>query len=78
MGNEVYSKSYWNKFFTKMAMYLAIIAMAAILLGTLAMPVVLSVVYSVKWMFLYPVYLILSITILCFIGKLEPKEDKKS
>lgn len=37
----------------------AVLIVAAIVIGTLATPLVLAIIYSWYWMFLYPIYFVL-------------------
>lgn len=39
---------------------IAVLIIAAIIIGTLATPLVLAVTYSWYWMFLYPIYFVLA------------------
>ena len=57
-GREVFTEEYWDKVFTKLIMRVGIFAITVTVIGVLATPIIMSVVYTWRWMFLYPAYLV--------------------
>lgn len=56
---EIFKGEYWDKVFLKLLMRVGIFAITVIIIGVLATPIIMSVVYTWLWMFLYPAYLII-------------------
>ena len=50
----------------KLLMRIGIFAITVTVIGVLATPVIMSVVYTWRWMFLYPAYLIIILLALAF------------
>lgn len=55
---EIFTEKYWNRFFLRMLMYTAVVAISVITIGVLALPVAMAVLYSGWFLFLYLVYLV--------------------
>ncbi|MDD3337849.1 MAG: hypothetical protein PHS82_03220 [Lachnospiraceae bacterium] len=57
---EIFTEKYWNRFFLRMLMYTAVVAISVITIGVLALPVAMAVLYSgwFLFLFLYLVYLV--------------------
>ena len=62
-----------------MALLIAIIAsVAVILIGTLAIPVILSLMYSWYWIFLYAGYLIMVLYVALYCARYWNSDNNKS
>jgi hypothetical protein len=57
--SELFKGEYWDKVFLKLLMRVGIFAITVIIIGVLATPIIMSVVYTWMWMFLYSAYLLI-------------------
>lgn len=57
--SEIFKGEYWDKVFLKLLMRVGIFAITVTIIGVLATPIIMSVVYTWMWMFLYPAYLVI-------------------
>lgn len=65
-GREIFTEEYWDKVFMKLLMRIGIFAITVTVIGVLATPIIMSVVYTWRWMFLYPAYLVIMLLALAF------------
>lgn len=63
---DIFSEEYWDKVFTKLLMRIGIFAITVTVIGVLATPLIMSAVYTWRWMFLYPAYLIVILLAITF------------
>lgn len=66
IDSEIFRGEYWDKVFLKLLMRVGIFAITVIIIGVLATPIIMSVVYTWMWMFLYPAYLVIILIALAF------------
>lgn len=64
--SEIFRGEYWDKVFLKLLMRVGIFAITVTIIGVLATPIIMSVVYTWMWMFLYPAYLVIILIALAF------------
>ena len=64
--SEIFRGEYWDKVFLKLLMRVGIFAIMVTIIGVLATPIIMSVVYTWMWMFLYPAYLVIILIALAF------------
>lgn len=64
--SEIFKGEYWDKVFLKLLMRVGIFAITVTIIGVLATPIIMSVVYTWMWMFLYPAYLVIILIALAF------------
>ena len=64
--DPVFSEEYWDRVFTKLLMRIGIFAITVTVIGVLATPIIMSVVYTWRWMFLYPAYLVVILLAIAF------------
>ena len=65
-GREVFTEAYWDSVFVKLLMRIGILAITVTVIGVLATPIIMSVVYTWRWMFLYPAYLVINLLAIAF------------
>ena len=65
-GREIFTEEYWDKVFMKLLMRIGIFAITVTVIGVLATPIIMSVAYTWRWMFLYPAYLVIILLALAF------------
>lgn len=63
---DVFSEEYWDRVFIKLLMRIGIFAITVTVIGVLATPLIMSAVYTWRWMFLYPAYLIVILLAIAF------------
>jgi len=66
IDSEIFRGEYWDKVFLKLLMRVGIFAITVTIIGVLATPIIMSVVYTWMWMFLYPAYLVIILIALAF------------
>ncbi len=66
--NRIFSERYWQRVFLHTLMFTGITAIIVSTVGVLALPVIMSYLYSWKWMFLYLVYLYVMVKAMCYNG----------
>ena len=64
--SEIFRGEYWDKVFLKLLMRVGIFAITVTIIGVLATPIIMSVVYTWMWMLLYPAYLVIILIALAF------------
>lgn len=70
-GREVFTEEYWDRVFVKLLMRIGIFAVVVTVIGVLATPIIMSVVYTWRWMFLYPAYLVIILLAIAFDRRYE-------
>ena len=48
-GREIFTEEYWDKVFMKLLMRIGIFAITVTVIGVLATPIIMSVVYTWRW-----------------------------
>lgn len=69
--SEIFRGEYWDKVFLKLLMRVGIFAITVTIIGVLATPIIMSVVYTWRWMFLYPAYLVIILLAIAFDRRYE-------
>lgn len=69
--SEIFRSEYWDKVFLKLLMRVGIFAITVTIIGVLATPIIMSVVYTWRWMFLYPAYLVIILLAIAFDRRYE-------
>lgn len=69
------SRRYWERFYRHLVMAVGGLAITVTVLGVLVTPVIMSVVYTWVWMFLYLAYLIVGLVSWALIRKGGYYED---
>lgn len=69
--SNIFSKDYWDIVFAKVLMRVCVIAISVTIIGVLITPVIMSVVYSCRWMFLYLAYLAIIIFAFVYDGRYD-------
>ena len=62
--DEILQEEYWDRVFLRMFLRVGVFAFAVTVVGVLATPVVMSLMYTWLWMLLYPVYLVVILMVI--------------
>lgn len=65
-NKDVFSKDYLDRMLVKLLIRVGVFAIVVTVIGILATPLIMSVYYSWRWMFLYSAYLIIILLVIAF------------
>jgi hypothetical protein len=57
VNKQIFSLTYWNGFFTRVVMYTAVFAFEVTTFGVLVLPIIMAILYSGWFLFLYIAYM---------------------
>lgn len=66
--SAIFSERYWKRVFLRVLMISLVLSIIITVLGVLAIPVIMSLIYSWFWMFLYVLY---AYVLWCAVSYLE-------